>query len=71
MTYREKAMEVRPDLISRVCYGGMWGCPFSAFDGAKALCLNTLPECGPSKRRCAKCWHQEYRGEAVLPKEET
>lgn len=68
MTYREKAMEVRPDLVDPICAGGMEGCPFEVFKGAGPMICGTT---GPSDEKCTKCWGQEYKGEAVLPKEET
>lgn len=59
MTYKEKMMEIHPDLVSYEYWAGVLGCPDDYFS------LPSLCVCG-SMKHCEKCWNQEYKGEEVI-----
>ena len=60
MTYREKIMKEKPEVIDDYFVGGVEGCPGRYFEGAPTN--KPLTRCPWQKHGdCAKCWDMEEK----------
>lgn len=66
MTYKEKIVKERPDVLDEKRFGGVTGCPGRYFTGAAEYCGKSSP------KNCEHCWNTEIPGtERTSSKPET
>lgn len=58
MTFREKLLQERPEMVADVCFGGCCGCP--EYYDYEPHCDCIPPLSGETvDERCTRCWDRE------------